>query len=67
MVQKEMVRLSEQKGMRAFYLLKEDGSPLDAGFYSVYISCNGRERGMENFTVVAVSEDAAPGNVVIWD
>jgi hypothetical protein len=67
MIQREIVRLSETKGVRAFYLLKEDGSPLDSGFYSVYISCNGREKGMENFTVAASSDDERMGNIVIWD
>jgi hypothetical protein len=67
MIQKEMVRLSEPKGVRAFYLLKEDGSPLDAGFYSVYVSCNGREKATENFSVAIASGDTSTGNVVIWD
>jgi len=67
MIQKEMVRLSESKGVRAFYLLKEDGSPLDEGFYSVYVSCNGREKGMENFSVAVSSEDASTGSAVMWD
>jgi hypothetical protein len=60
LITKETVRLSEPRGVRAFFLLKDDGSPLDAGFYSVRINCNGREMGMENFTVSApVGDDSA--------
>ncbi|MDR3279585.1 MAG: hypothetical protein LBT23_03640 [Synergistaceae bacterium] len=66
-IQKETVRLSETSGTRAFYLLKEDGALLDSGFYSVFINCNGREKGELNFTVAATSEDFPAGNVVIWD
>jgi hypothetical protein len=67
MIQREIVRLSEPNGVRAFYLLKEDGSFLDPGFYSVYISCNGREKGMENFTVAVSSDDERTDGIVIWD
>ena len=57
MIQKEILRLTEPKGVKAFYLLREDGSPLESGFYSVRISCNGREKITENFTVEASSDD----------
>ncbi|MDR1510234.1 MAG: hypothetical protein LBS53_11410 [Synergistaceae bacterium] len=67
MIQGETLRLAEAHGTRAFYLIKEDASPLDAGFYSVFISCNGREKWMENFTVDAASGDVPMENVVIWD
>jgi hypothetical protein len=66
-IQSETIRLSEAKGVRAFYLIRDDTSPLDAGFYSVSISCNGREKWMENFTVDAASGDVPMENVVIWD
>ena len=35
MIQKEILRLAEPKGVKAFYLLREDGSSLESGFYSV--------------------------------
>jgi hypothetical protein len=67
MIQNETMRLSETNGTKAFYLIREDASPLDAGFYSVFISCNGREKWMENFTVDAASGDLPMENVIIWD
>ncbi|MDR2780682.1 MAG: hypothetical protein LBB28_06110 [Synergistaceae bacterium] len=66
-IQSETLRLAEERGTRAFYLIREDASPLDAGFYSVSINCNGREKLMENFTVDAASGDVPMENVVIWD
>jgi hypothetical protein len=57
MIQKEILRLSEPKGVKAFYLLREDGSPLEPGLYSVYISCNGREKVAENFMIAVSSDD----------
>jgi hypothetical protein len=66
-IQKETVRIPDESGIKAFYLLKEDGSTLDPGFYSVLINCNGRERGVENFTVASASGDIPVGNVIIWD
>ena len=66
-IQSETIRLTEARGTRAFYLIREDASPLDTGFYSVSISCNGREKWMENFTVDAASGDVPMENVVIWD
>jgi len=57
MIQREMLRLAEPKGVKAFYLLREDGSSLESGFYSVSISCNGREKMTENFTVADLSDD----------
>ena len=56
-IQKETLRLAESKGVKAFYLLREDGSPLESGFYAVHISCNGREKITENFTVLASTGD----------
>lgn len=34
----EQHKLLDQEGIKAFYLLREDGSPLSAGFYKVIIS-----------------------------
>jgi hypothetical protein len=59
MIQRELIRLSDTRGRRAFYLLRDDGSSLAPGFYSVYITCNGREKVMENFSVAASSDDEA--------
>jgi len=56
-IQRELLRLSDSKGVKAFYLLREDGSPLESGFYSVHISCNGREKVTENFTISVTSDD----------
>ena len=67
MIQREMVRLSTTEGVRAFYLLREDGSHLEPGFYSVTISCNGKDAYEDNFTVAVSSGDTFPDNVVIWD
>jgi hypothetical protein len=67
MIQRELMRLSEPKGVRAFYLLRDDGSALDPGFYSVYITCNGREKIMENFSVAISSGDEATEAVSGWD
>ncbi|MDR3164872.1 MAG: hypothetical protein LBU13_04780 [Synergistaceae bacterium] len=67
MIQRETVRLSSSEGIKAFYLLKEDGSPLAPGFYSVIISCNGKDTYEDNFTVAVSSDDAFPDNVVVWD
>ncbi|MDR1580241.1 MAG: hypothetical protein LBS35_07775 [Synergistaceae bacterium] len=67
MIQRETVRLSAPEGVRAFYLLREDGSPLEEGFYSVTISRNGKDAYEDNFTVAVSSGDMPPGNVVIWD
>jgi hypothetical protein len=57
LIQRENVLLSDPDGIKAFYLLKEDGSPLNMGFYSVLLMCNGREKGIANFTVAALGED----------
>jgi hypothetical protein len=67
MIQRETVRLSAPEGVRAFYLLKEDGSPLDPGFYSVTINFNGKDTYEDNFTVAVSSGDMFPDNVIIWD
>jgi hypothetical protein len=56
-IQRDAYRLSDPKGARAFYLMKDDGSILPGGDYSVAISCNGRERGTARFSVEAASGD----------
>jgi hypothetical protein len=56
-IQRDSYRLSESSGVRAFYLMRDDGAPLPAGEYSVAIFCNGRERGVEFFRVDASSGD----------
>ncbi|MCL2683988.1 MAG: hypothetical protein FWE55_01985 [Synergistaceae bacterium] len=56
-IQKEILRLSEPRGVKAFYLLREDGTSLESGLYSVRISCNGREKVTESFIIAASSED----------
>jgi hypothetical protein len=54
-IQKDSYRLQEPEGTRAFYLLRDDGTSLPGGAYTVSISCNGRERRLERFSVEAVS------------
>ena len=56
-IQKDSYRLQEPEGTRAFYLLREDGTSLPGGAYTVEISCNGRGRRMEYFSVASVSGD----------
>jgi hypothetical protein len=56
-VQKDSYRLFEPSGMRAFYLLKEDGASLPEGAYSVALHCNGRERKVQRFNVEGLSGD----------
>jgi hypothetical protein len=56
-VQKDSYRLFEPAGTRAFYLLKEDGSSLPEGSYSVALYCNGRERKVQRFNVEGISGD----------
>jgi hypothetical protein len=67
MIQRETVRLSAPEDVRAFYLLKDDGSPLDPGVYSVTISRNGKDMYEGKFAVAVSSDDMFPDNVVIWD
>jgi hypothetical protein len=61
-IQKDSYRLAEPEGIRAFYLLREDGAVLPGGEYSVAIFLNGRERRAERFSVLAASGDEALGN-----
>lgn len=56
-VQRESFRLTKQSGMRAFYLLRDDGSSLPAGEYTVTLFCNGRERFAETFRIHSEESD----------
>lgn len=56
-IQREELRAAYHSGSHAFYLLREDGSPLPAGEYSVVIFCNGKMKRTERFTV-ELSEDS---------
>jgi hypothetical protein len=67
MIQRETVRLSAPEGVRAFYLLRDDGSLLEPGFYLVTIIYNGKDVYEDNFTVAVSSGDLSPDNAVIWD
>jgi hypothetical protein len=50
-IQRESFRLAHSMGMRAFYLLREDGSALPSGGYAVSILCNGRAKGVGRFKI----------------
>lgn len=50
-IQSESFRLIHQRGARAFYLIREDGSALPPGHYSVSLLCNGRSRSSLSFFV----------------
>jgi hypothetical protein len=56
-IQKDVFRIDNAGGIRAFYLLMEDGSPLPAGPYSVELYCNGRSKGEEMFWINPSSGD----------
>lgn len=57
LIQKESFRLAEQSGIRAYYLLRDDGSSLPAGNYTVTLFCNGRERLAEAFRIQSEESD----------
>ena len=67
MIQREKLRLAEPKGVKAFYLLRDDGSSLESGSYSVRISCNGREKLTENFTIEFSGDDMMPEDEIEGD
>lgn len=50
-IQKELFRLDNPGGVRAFYLLREDGSPLPTGDYAAALLCNGRKKTTEIFYI----------------
>ena len=56
-IQRESFRLVHARGTRAFYLLREDGSALPSGTYTVSVLCNGRTKGVERFEVEPAQED----------
>lgn len=66
-IQKDVLRVARPNGVRAFYLLKEDGSSLPAGQYSVAICCNGREKLVEFFSVMPESDDIAENQDEFFD
>jgi len=45
------MRIGDTSGTKAFFLLREDGSPLPAGDYVVAIESDGRERRRVPFSV----------------
>ncbi len=49
---RESIRINDTSGIRAFFLLREDGSPLPVGEYAVAIESDGRERVRLLFSVV---------------
>ncbi len=49
---RESIRINDTSGIRAFFLLREDGSPLPVGEYAVAIESDGRERVRLPFSVV---------------
>ena len=48
---RESIRISDSGGVRAFFLLREDGSPLPVGSYDVTIASDGKERIRLPFSV----------------
>jgi hypothetical protein len=59
-IQRDVFRIASIEGVRAFYLLMEDGSPLPAGSYSVDLYCNGRKKAAEPFWINPSSGDVDP-------
>lgn len=51
-IQQESFRIAHSRGTRAFYLLREDGTQLNPGTYSVAIMCNGRMKSSREFKVL---------------
>jgi len=49
---RESLRIGETSGSRAFFLLREDGSPLPVGEYDVAIESDGKEQFRIPFSVV---------------
>lgn len=49
----ESMQLFVPKGIKAFYLIKEDGSPLPKGLYKVTIELNGRLRSRLEFRIAS--------------
>jgi len=47
----EEMTISDKKGVKAFYLLREDGTPLPMGAYCVVVESDGRESVRRCFTI----------------
>ncbi len=47
----EAIQISENAGVKAFYLLREDGTPLPVGSYRVVIESGGKEKVSLPFAV----------------
>jgi hypothetical protein len=47
----EEMTISDKKGVKAFYLLREDGAPLPMGNYCVVVESDGRESARRCFTI----------------
>ena len=52
LIQRETLRLVPGRGVKAFYLLREDGSPLPAGTYRVRLEGNGRRLALLEFRIL---------------
>lgn len=55
-IQKDIFRITKPKGVRAFYLMKEDRSPLPQGDYEVELICNGKKKTVREFTVQEIKK-----------
>ncbi|MDO9508312.1 MAG: hypothetical protein Q7I97_03040 [Thermovirgaceae bacterium] len=51
-ISRESIRINDTGGVRAFFLLREDGSPLPVGEYDVVIESDGRDISPIPFSVV---------------
>lgn len=49
---RETIRINDTSGVKAFFFLREDGSPLPVGDYDVSIESDGKERVRLPFLVV---------------
>ncbi len=52
LIQRETMRLAPGRGTKAFYLLREDGSPLPQGTYQVRLEGNGRSLSVLMFRIL---------------
>lgn len=50
-IQKESFVISQRRGSRVFFLIREDGSELLEGHYTAVIRCNGKMKGSVDFIV----------------
>ena len=56
-LQKDVFRIAKQSGVRAFYLMKEDRSPLPPGDYTVELICNGKKKTVREFAIQALKNE----------